>query len=126
METGNFFNLNLSHKTVCDFNEDHQKSIRLFSDSQAYLNKEFKNEESYSYEDAIEFFRNINQIAAEMKKTFIDFIISHAAFRKLAETDEAVRKEFKKLPGDFTPIREHFEKLISAYEQELKNLEKVL
>ena len=71
MTENNFFKLNLKHKVVKDFNDDHQKSIKLYRESYAYLQQlESDAPEDNQYQMGFEFYRSINRTHAVMQETF--------------------------------------------------------
>ena len=128
MAENNFFNLNLSHKVVKDFNDDHRKSVKLFKDSYSYLDQldeELKPNETI-YEKSMEFYRMINHTHAAMNETFTNLFISYYAFRKTAEQDGEVMKEFKKLPADFSPVQKQFTDMLHGYKIVLERFKKAV
>ena len=127
MAENNFFNLNLKHKVVKDFNDDHQKSIKLFRESYAFLNQfDYDSPADKQYETGVEFYRGINRTHALMQETFNNLFISYYAFRKAAQDNPEIMEEFKKMPADFSFIQQQFSDMIKGYETALKGMKEIL
>ena len=123
-----FFNLNLSHKVLKDFNDDHQKSVKIYKDSYSYLKQmeQPKPCDETIYQKGMEFYRMLNHTHAVMNETFTNLFISYYAFRKTAEQNAAIMIEFRKLPADFSPVFKKLTNMLHEYETALEQFKKVL
>lgn len=125
----NFFNLTLKHKEVIDFYNDHLKSVQLYKESFTYLETidvehQPKNEEILKI--SVDFFRSINQFYSQMQEVFVNLFISYYAFKKVAQTNAEIQKEFLKLPSDFQVVQKTFTDLMDAYALVLADYKKLI
>ncbi|MEI6489477.1 MAG: hypothetical protein WCP52_10975 [Bacteroidota bacterium] len=123
----NFFKLKLTHPVVIHFAEDHYQCITANQEGYDFLEAIESKEpmdEAEQMEMLINFYRGISKHYSELQESYHNFIISYFAFKETAKTNEMVKEEFNKLPADFAPVKEHFEKLIDAYEITINNMKR--
>ena len=123
----NFFKLKLIHPVITEFYEWHVKSMKLYTDSYQQISI-FDDESAVdNYEVRVSIITRVRETHDAMEELFNNFLMSYYAFRKLAETDTKVAKEFKKIPDkNFEVAQKHLVELIEVYEDAEKLLRVIL
>lgn len=105
--------------------EVHQKCYDYLTTIEDQLDLEIESDTD-EFTIVIEVYRDLSRSASALKETYNNLLISYYAFKEIAKKNKKVGKEFKKLPSDFTPLREHLEELIAGYDNCLENLKQFI
>ena len=77
-------------------------------------------------DELIKHYRNVAEIHTAMINCYHNILTSYYAFRKCAETHEAVKGEFAKVPGSFSDISAQLKVIIDDNGAYLASLERLL
>lgn len=77
-------------------------------------------------EELIKHYRNVAEIHTALINCYHNLLTSYYAFRKSAETHDAVRAEFTKVPGSFNDISRQLKVIIDDNASYLASLERLL
>lgn len=77
-------------------------------------------------DEILRHYRNIAEIHTSMINCYHELLSAYYAFRKCAETHNAVREEFSKVPGTFSEISAQLKSIIDENAVYLASLERLL
>lgn len=77
-------------------------------------------------DEILKHYRNVAEIHTSLMNSYHDLLTAYYAFRKCAETNNAVREEFSKVPGTFTEISAQLKSIIDENAVYLASLERLL
>jgi len=117
------------HEVVKDFVESIHQLEELYKKSYSVLENlpsELETGIETGSEELIKHYRNVAEIHTSMINRYHNLLTSYYAFRRCAETHDAVKAEFMKVPGSFSDISAQLKVIIDDNASYLASLEKLL
>lgn len=117
------------HEVIKNFVEDIHQLEDLYKRSFVVLENlpsEFETGENTGPDEILKHYRNVAEIHTGLISRYHQLLASYYAFRKCAETNEAVRNEFNKIPGSFNEISAQLKSIINENAAYLQTLEQLL
>lgn len=117
------------HEVIKDFVEGIHQLEDLYKRSFAVLENlptELETGVDAGTEELIRHYRNVAEIHTALINNYHNLLTSYYAFRKCAESHDAVKNEFSKVPGSFSQISGQLKAIIEENGAYLQSLERLL